>query len=78
MIWLSASGLSAVCASAKVFACHGPLSAVESASMRRLRCYDGPRPYPKTYGWELGDVTVLPDHVQIVRKRGSVIWQTGP
>lgn len=77
-IWLCASGCSMVVGFATVVASTGPLSGDEWEATRRFHCVQGPRFYGgSTYAWWLQDVQrVAP--MPITRKRGSVIWQTGP
>ena len=54
------------------------LSAHEWESTRKQHCVPGQRRYgDRTHAWELvGAQCIAP--VAIVRKRGSVEWQTGP
>jgi len=77
-LWLCASGSKMVCASAVISQCIGPLSAEQFERMSGLHMFMGMRPYKNTYAWKLENVSCLKHPIAIQRKRGSVIFQTGP
>jgi hypothetical protein len=76
-IWLCASGSAEVTGRAVVSGC-GALNNCEWEKLRPQHLVEGGRPYGnKTNAWHLTGVQRIPA-IPIQRKRGSVIWQTGP
>ena len=77
LIYLCASGASAVTGTAVFAGCLGPLTREQFDELRPRHKWPGQRPYSETYAYVLQQRQRMP-HQPIRRKPGAIVWQKGP